>query len=228
MMIKSRQGPARVGEKSPPTDSLPIVHVVDDDDAMRKMTALLIESVGLNVTVHPSAEAFLEAYEPDRTGCLVLDVRMPGMSGLALQRELAAQRIRIPIIIITGHGDVPMAVETMRMGAVDFIEKPFREEQLLERIHQAIAQDAVDRRKHAKRADVLTRLALLTQREREVLDRVVVGRANKQIAAELGVGRKAIEAHRSRVMKKMQVHSGPELVHLIYNSGALPVDTPRR
>lgn len=212
-------GAAKTGEDSSLADAAPVVHIVDDDDALRRMTGRLIESVGLEAQTHASAEAFLEAYDPGRPGCVVLDVRMRGMSGLELQRELAARHIRVPIIMLSGHGDVPMAVEAMRMGAVDFIEKPFREQRLLDRVHEAIARDARDRRDEAARAEVRGRLALLSEREREVLDRVVVGRANRQIAAELGVGGKAIEACRSRIMKKMQVHNTAELVHLVCTSG---------
>ncbi len=203
-------------------DSSPTVFVVDDDPAIREMVTLLMKSVGFNqVEGHPSAEAFLEAYDPARPGCLVLDVRLPGMSGLDLQETLAARSIHIPIIVITGYGDIPIAVHAMKGGAVDFIEKPFREQKLLDGVRQAIALDAQDRRDEAQRADVVARLDLLTEREREVLDLVVVGRASKQIAAELGVGCKAIEAHRSRTMKKMRVRSTAELVHLICTSGVL-------
>ncbi len=207
--------PVKSGEISALEKPLPVVHVVDDDDALRKMMAMLLESVGVEAVTHPSAEAFLESYDPSRPACLVLDVRMRGMSGLELQRELAARGARIPTIVLTGHGDVPMAVEAMRMGAVDFIEKPFREQRLLHCIRQALAQDRRQRREQAERAEILVRLGLLTDREREVLDRITAGQADRQIAAELGMSLKAIAANRTRIMKKMQVRSTAELVRTV-------------
>lgn len=193
----------------------PTVFVVDDDAAARNMVSRLIASVGLSTEAYGSAEEFLAAYEASRPGCLVLDVRMSGMSGLELQDKLAANRMEIPIVFVTGHGDVSMAVECLQAGAVHFIEKPFREQVLLEAIRKALEQDAKRREEEAVRAQIRRRLAILTEREREVLKLVVAGRANKEMAAELGISIKAIEAHRARIMNKMHVHGAVELVQLL-------------
>jgi len=192
----------------------PTVFVVDDDPAIRESLRWLIESVGLNVKVFATAHEFLEGYDPSSAGCLVLDVRMPGMSGLDLQNELAARKINIPILIITGHAEVPVAVRAMKAGALDFIEKPFSDQLLLDRIRRAIEKDTEFRRTHSQQAEVAARLALLTPREREVMDLVIAGKANKVIASELGLSPKTIEVHRAHVMKKMQVESLADLVRL--------------
>ena len=192
----------------------PTVFVVDDDDAVRKTLQLLMQSVSLKVETYPSAEEFLAAYTPERAGCLVLDVRMRGMSGPTLQEHLNKQGAQIPIIIITGHGDVPMAVEAMRKGALDFIEKPFREQVLLERVRSALARDARHRHQAAERAVIEERIKLLTPREREVMELVVEGKSTKQIAAQFEVSNQAVDAHRARIMKKMQTDSVAELVRL--------------
>jgi two-component system, LuxR family, response regulator FixJ len=191
------------------------VYIVDDDQAMRKSLHWLIESVGLNVETFPSARRFLESYRPGRPGCLVLDMRMPGISGLDLQEKLAEQQINLPVIIITGHGDVPMAVRAMKAGAIDFIEKPFNDQVLLDRIQSALEQDAELRSSQALRAEVAARLALLTPREREVMDMVVEGKPNKVIAAQLGVSAKTVEAHRAKVMEKMQARALADLIRMI-------------
>jgi two-component system, LuxR family, response regulator FixJ len=198
----------------------PTVFVVDDDDGVRRGLSLLLSSVGLRVETFPGAQEFLQAFDPERTGCLVLDVRMPGMSGLELQERLKADHSDIPIIILTGHGDVQMAVRAVQAGAVDFIEKPFREQMLLDRIQQAMAQDAENRAQHARLAVSRDRLARLTQREREVLRLVVAGRHNKTIAEELGVTVKTIEFHRSKIMEKTKAVSVAELVRLVLETRA--------
>ncbi|MBN2563755.1 MAG: response regulator transcription factor [Phycisphaerae bacterium] len=190
------------------------VFVVDDDPGVRKGLSMLIKSVGLNVEAYPGAQAFLDACEPTRPGCLVLDVRMPGMSGLELQEKLAAQQITLPVIILTGHADVPMAVRAMQAGAIDFIEKPFREQVLLDRIQQAIEQDRAKRREQVERIGIKARLDRLTPREREVLDLVVAGKHNKATAAELGVSPKTVEFHRSRIMDKLKANSVADLVRM--------------
>lgn len=192
----------------------PTVFVVDDDDALRESLQWLIKPMGVNVECYGTAKAFLEAYDSSRPGCLVLDVRMPGLGGLDLQEQLTARGIVLPVIIITGHGEVPMAVRAMKSGAIDFLEKPFSDQVLLDRIRDAIAQDTRKRREQARRAEVMARLALLTRREREVMEMVVVGMANKQIAAALHISQKTVEAHRARVMDKMQADSVAELVRL--------------
>lgn len=199
----------------------PTVFLVDDDEATRKMVSRLIESVGLRVEAHASAEEFLAAYNPTRPGCLVLDVRMPGISGLELQSRLNANRIRIPIVFVSGHGDIAMAVQCLQDGAVHFIEKPFREQVLLDAIRRALKQDADCRELAARQTEVQRRLAELTDREHEVLQRVVEGKANKEIAAELGLSIKAVEAHRSRLLKKMGTHRSSELICLLAKCNAL-------
>jgi RNA polymerase sigma factor (sigma-70 family) len=190
------------------------VFVVDDDQAMRNSLKWLIESVAMQVETFDSADAFIRSYYPGRSGCLLLDVRMPGMSGLELQEYLAQQRISIPVIIITGHGDVPMAIRAMKAGAVDFIEKPFNDELLLESIRHALQKDEQQRDQQKQRAEIAERLARLTPREHEVMAMVTGGKANKEIAAGLGVSAKTVEAHRARVMEKMEAHSLAELVRM--------------
>lgn len=190
------------------------VFVVDDDQAMRNSLQWLIESVGTKVECFSSAEEFLKSYYPGRAGCLLLDVRMPGMSGLELQEYLLANDIRIPVIIITGHGDVPMAVRSMKGGAVDFIEKPFNDELLLEAIRNALNVDEDQRDRQYELAVLAERLAQLTPREHEVMDMVTVGKSNKEIANMLGVSAKTVEAHRARVMEKMEARSLADLVRM--------------
>lgn len=190
------------------------VFVVDDDQAMRSSLKWLIESVGMSVEIYDSADAFIRNYYPGRAGCLLLDVRMPGMSGLELQEHFLDHQIKIPIIIITGHGDVPMAVRAMKAGAVDFIEKPFNDELLLESIRNALQLDVEQRNMQTERAEIATRLAHLTPREHEVMDMVTDGRSNKEIAVTLGVSAKTVEAHRARVMEKMKAASLADLVKM--------------
>ena len=197
----------------------PTVFVVDDDAAVRESLCWLVESAGLNAESYATAQAFLEAYDPRQPGCLVLDVRMPGLSGLDLQEQLAAQGIMLPVIIITGHGEVPMAVRAMKGGAIDFIEKPFSDQLLLDRAREAIAQDAQNRVEQARRAEVAARLALLTPREREVMEMVVSGKANKQVGASLGISQKTVEAHRAQVMRKTRADSLAKLVQLAGTPG---------
>ena len=183
------------------------VFVVDDDQAMRSSLKWLIESVGMSVETYSSADEFIREYYPGRAGCLLLDIRMPGMSGLEVQEHFVQHQIKIPIIIITGHGDVPMAVRAMKAGAVDFIEKPFNDELLLESIRNALLLDVEQRSTQSGRAEIATRLAHLTPREHEVMEMVTDGRSNKEIAVTLGVSAKTVEAHRARVMEKMQADS---------------------
>jgi FixJ family two-component response regulator len=181
---------------------------------MRSSLRWLIESVGLAVRTCSSAQEFLRTYQPSDPGCLVLDVRMPGMSGLDLQAELAARRIHIPILIITGYAEVPLAVRAMKAGAFDFIEKPFSDQTLLDRIRAAVAHDEGGRRRRAARADVERRLRLLTARERDVLNRVVTGKSNKVIAADLELSTKTVEVHRAHVMEKLKADSLADLIRL--------------
>ena len=197
----------------------PIVFVVDDDQAFRSSLKWLIESVGLQVEAYASADEFMRSYYPGRAGCLLLDVRMPGMSGLELQEYFARNDIHIPIIIITGHGDVPMAVRAMKAGAIDFIDKPFNDELLLESIRNALTVDQQQRELQSRRAEIAARLDHLTPREHEVMEMVTEGRSNKEIAMDLGVSAKTVEAHRARVMEKMGAGSLAELVRMVMAAG---------
>lgn len=190
------------------------VFVVDDDADVRKMILGLVESIGLRAECFPSADDFLKAYHSRRPGCLVTDVRLPGMSGLELQESLAHQSSMLPVIVITGHADVPLAVRAMKSHAVDLLEKPFNTQELLDRIQHALRLDAERRREQAATAGIAARVATLTPREREVMDLVVRGLANKQVAYQLGVSEKTVETHRSRVMKKLSVSSVADLVRL--------------
>ena len=199
--------------KDPTSTLTPIVYIVDDDPAMRSSLRWLIESVGLTVRTCASAQEFLRTYQGD-PGCLVLDVRMPGMSGLDLQAELAARRIEIPVLIVTGYAEVALAVRAMKGGAFDFIEKPFSDQALLDRIRAAVALDEESRRHRAARQEVAARLRLLTARERDVLTRVVTGKSNKVIAAELQLSTKTDEVHRSHVMEKLKADSLADLIRL--------------
>ena len=191
------------------------VFVVDDDQEVRDALQLLMESVGLNVEAFESAQSYLDQFDPERPGCLVLDVRMPGMSGLDLQARLAAERLHPPVIVITGHGDVPMAVRAVQAGAVDFIEKPFNDQALLDGVHRAIEQDAEQRGVASRLADIEARYQRLTPREREVLGQVVAGKRNKVIAADLGVSQSTVEAHRARVMEKMEATTLSDLMRMM-------------
>ncbi len=193
----------------------PTVFVVDDDQAMRTSLQWLIESTGLPVKTYASADEFLADYYPGRAGCLLLDVRMPGMSGLELQAHLAREGLGIPVILITGHGDIAMAVRAMKAGAIDFIEKPFHDEDLLRSIRQALDYDRYLRTERLARAEITRRLSLLTPREYEVMLMVTDGKSNKEIAMLLGVSTKTVEVHRARVMAKMQAESLAELVRMV-------------
>lgn len=191
-----------------------IVYVVDDDAAILKSLGLLLRSEGYTVRTCASAQEFLSAYDPEHPGCVVLDVRMPGMGGLELQSELEARGISVPVIIMTGHGDVPMAVRAMRAGARDFIEKPFTNERLLERVREALQASASRFDELSRHAQVRGRLDQLSRREQEVLDHLVSGKLNKQIAAELGISVRTVEAHRARIMDKLEVRTLSGLVRL--------------
>ena len=193
----------------------PTVHVVDDDEAMRDSLTWLLEGEGYRVVCYPSAEHFLQARSDEMRGCLVLDVRMPQMSGLELHERLDALGSQLPIIFVTGHGDVPMAVSALQRGACDFIEKPFHDEDLLSRIRRALDLDAELAARRERDHAIVHRLAQLTQREREVMDLVVAGKLNKQIADELDISMKTVEAHRARVMEKMGVRTLAELVKAV-------------
>lgn len=204
----------------------PTVYVVDDDEAVRNALRSLLDSVRLPVATYASAQEFLDAYDPARGGCLVVDLRMPGISGLELQERLVARGVTLPVIIITGHAEVATAVRAMKAGAVDFFEKPFSQQDLLDRIQHALARDARQRAEQAQRADVLQRLDRLTPREQAVLRRVVEGKANKVIAGELGISIKTVEAFRSKLMEKMEARSLAELVRLVLTAQWSPLAPP--
>ena len=198
----------------------PRVYIVDDDEAMRDSLKWLLESRGLKVELYPSGEAFLGAFGDDFCGCLVLDVRMPGMSGMDLYARLQARASALPVIFITGHGDVPMAVSALKKGAADFIEKPFNDQDMLRLIESCLKQDRAAAARRAEKASLAQNLESLTQREREVLELIVAGKLNKQIADELSISIKTVEVHRSRVMEKMGANSVAELVQLVLKSRA--------
>lgn len=193
----------------------PTVFIVDDDDAVRDSLEDLVDSVGLKAEIFASAQEFLAAYDPLRAGCLVLDIRMPGMSGLELQEKLGERQAVLPIIFITGHGDIPMAVEAMRRGAVDFIQKPFRDQDLLDRINSALAQGVGRREDMQEQRAIEERIHSLTRRERQVMEMVVEGKANKVIAIDLGLSQRTVEVHRANVMEKMRTKTLADLVRMV-------------
>jgi FixJ family two-component response regulator len=193
----------------------PVVFIVDDDEAVRSSLRLLLKSVGLVPSALGSAREFLDKYDPAQPGCLVLDVRMPEMSGLELQEQLNLKGAVLPVIFITGHGDVPMAVEAMQAGACDFLQKPFRDQDLIDRIQRALDKDRTNRAALNERTLIRERLQSLTPREREVLGMVTSGKANKVMAADLGVSQRTVEIHRARVMEKMSAASLAQLVRMV-------------
>ena len=192
----------------------PIVFVIDDDPSMRAALEDLISSVGLQPRLFASPQEFLEGPRLDTPGCLVLDVRLPGMSGLTFQKELERVGITLPIIFITGHGDIPMSVRAMKAGAVEFLTKPFNDQEMLDAIHAAIERDRQGRRQAVVVAELRERYTTLTERERQIMTLVVIGRANKQIAAELNLSEMTVKVHRGQAMRKMQAESLPELVRM--------------
>lgn len=205
--------PARPGDRAR-GPAAPVVHVVDDEAAVRDALAMLLRSVGLACALYPSAQQFLSDYRPGAPGCLLLDVRLPGLSGLELQERLGHSGFALPIIVMTGHGDVQMAVRAMRAGALDFIEKPFHDQTLLDRVHEAIERSAQLQDGASERAQLQRRHASLTEREREVMQRVVDGLPNKLIADELGLSIRTVETHRAHIMEKMQAKSLSHLVRM--------------
>ena len=192
----------------------PIVFVVDDDASMREAVQDLIASVGLQARGFASPREFLEAVRPDAPACLILDVRLPGSSGLNFQQELARAGVNIPVIFITGHGDIPMSVRAIKAGAVEFLTKPFRDQELLDAINAGIERNREQRREAAVMDDLRQRYAALTPRERETMSLVILGRMNKQIAGELGVSEVTVKVHRGQIMRKMRAKSLPELVRM--------------
>ncbi|HWZ24017.1 MAG TPA: response regulator transcription factor [Verrucomicrobiae bacterium] len=196
------------------TERQPIVYVIDDDASIRETLSSLIRSVGLRVQLFGSGKEFLESSRPDTESCLILDIRLRGMSGLDFQRKLGDSGIAIPIIFITGHGDIRMSVRAMKAGAIEFLTKPFRDQELLDAIHVALEKDGENRQRSAEVAQLESRLASLTPRERQVLPLVVSGLPNKLIAAELRISEAVTKVHRSQLMRKMRADSLPDLVRL--------------
>lgn len=192
-----------------------LVYIVDDDEAVRDSTSMLMQSVGLAVETYPRADAFLSAYRDDVIACLVLDVRMPGMSGTELQSVLKERGIDVPIIFITGHGDVPMAVNALQAGAVDFLQKPFRQQELLDRVNAVLDEEAALRTSLADRASIQQELESLTPREQDVMRYLMDGEANKVIAIELGISERTVEIHRARVFEKLGVRNVARLVRKV-------------
>jgi FixJ family two-component response regulator len=211
-----------IAKKTPPT-----VFVVDDDESVRSSLKFLLRSASLESRAFGSAQEFLETYDPAQPGCIVLDVRMPGMSGLELQQELNLRGAIIPVIFITGHGDVPMVVEAMQHGAHDFLQKPFKDEDLIERVRRALARDAKTRTALEEHRSIRARLHSLTPREREVLALMAQGKPNKIMAHELGVSQRTIEIHRARVMEKSGASSLAELVRMVMDVEPELAPTPQ-
>jgi FixJ family two-component response regulator len=197
------------------TTDEPTVFIVDDEPDLRAALGLLIKSIGLKVEVFESAQQFWDAFDPARSGCLVLDVRMPGMSGLELQAKLGGIDYHLPIIMISGHGEIPTAVRAIKSGAVDFIQKPFSDQLLLDRVQQAIQLDREQRSAHRQRVEVKLRYDSLTPRERDVMREVVAGKINKVIASDLNVSTRTVEIHRARVMEKMAADSLSALMRMV-------------
>jgi RNA polymerase sigma factor (sigma-70 family) len=200
----------------------PTVFLVDDEASVLKALSRLLRSTGLNVETFGSPQEFLQRHDPQAHGCLVLDVAMPGLNGLDLQRALAAKGTELPIIFLTGRGDIPMSVQAMKQGAVDFLTKPTNDEDLLAAIRAGIDKDRANRQSAVERSKIQQQLARLTPREREVLHHIIAGKLNKQVAADLGIVEKTIKVHRARVMKKMNVRSLAELVRAAENAGIKP------
>jgi len=198
----------------------PTVFIVDDDEAVLDSIAELVSSVGLRAATFRSARQFRDIFDPEQPGCLVLDVRMAHMSGPALQEELNAIGGRIPIIFISGHGDIPLAIKTIKAGAVDFVQKPYREQQLLDSINEALGRDAAARQTTTIHDGFAERLATLTEREREVVEHVVKGLSSKSIAKALNISYRTVELHRSNVLSKLGIHSVAELIHLVAGRSA--------
>ena len=206
------------------TDTEPTVFLVDDDHAVRDALELLLDAASFKTASFENARAFLDAYTHNQAGCLVLDIRMPDMSGMELQDALAARGISLPIIFLTGHGNVPMSARAFRSGAIDFMEKPFDESALLERIREAIQLDLSNRETTARRNNARVRLTTLTQREQQVMLLVVAGKVNKEIATELNLSHRTVEIHRGRVMEKTGASSLTRLIELAVASGLYQLD----
>ncbi len=196
----------------------PTVHIVDDDEAICQSLSFLIEDVGLNARTYGTARDFLEAYDPAQSGCLVVDVRMPGMGGLELLWKLSEQGTNLPAVVITGHGDVPMAVDAMKCGAVDFIEKPFRDQDLLDAVQKAVEMDARARCQRERKGEIEAKASLLTTRQQEIMNLLAKGKNSKAVAYELGINQKTVDFHRANILEKMETDSVVELALLTHEA----------
>ncbi len=203
-----------------------LVHVIDDDEAMRESLVFLLHTAQIEAEAFPSAPAFLKSLPDARLSCVITDIRMPEMSGLDLLRRLREMKIEVPVIVITGHGDVPLAVEAMKFGAIDFLEKPFDDEVLLASVRAALERQQGEAKRQAERADIESRISALSNRERDVLGGLVAGRANKQIAYDLGISPRTVEIYRANLMDKMRAASLSELVRMALIAGILAGDSP--
>jgi len=210
--------------RSPTTELTPTVFVIDDDASVRKSLSRLLRSLGFEVETYASAELFLKRYPYDGVGCIILDIRMPGLDGIGLQDQLSKADYNMPIIFITGHGDIPMSVRAMKKGAVDFLPKPFDDEELLQAVKKAIEKDIQAREERGEVRQVLERLRLLTAREYEILPYITAGMLNKQIAYKLGIAEKTIKNHRGKIMEKLHVSSVADLVRLAEKAGIKPAN----
>lgn len=219
---RTRYVPARVERPEAESGDNSIVYIVDDDPSMREAVKSLLSSVGLSVQTFETPQEFLGARRPDRPSCLVLDVRLPGLSGLDLQRAVAGVMPPVQIVFITAHADIPMSVQAMKAGAVEFLTKPFRDQQLIDAVQQAIARDRATRQELAERTALRQRFESLSPREHEVMTRVVTGLLNKQIAAELGTSEATVKAHRAQLMHKMEAESLAHLVRMAERLDLLP------
>jgi len=214
MALFNTNNGTRMSKTTNDKPAMPTVYVLDDDDGMRRALDTLLSTVGYKTAVYARPSDFFAQFKPDAAGCLVLDIRMPEMSGLEVQQQLNRMGSTLPVIFITGHGDVPMAVQAMKEGAFEFIQKPFRDQELLDRINHALKQDADHRGTAARRSEIQQRLESLTPREKEVMNLIVEGNANKVIAIDLGLSERTVEIHRAKVMEKMGARSVAHLVKL--------------
>lgn len=199
-------------------DKCGTIFIVDDDDAVRKSLSVLVETVGLNAKTFSNAQDFLNSYDPNVHGCLILDVRMPGMSGLELHSKMISMKCDIPTIIMTGYGDIPMAVRAVKNGVIDFIEKPFRDQTLLDSIYAALEADLKIKAKRSEKGAVDAKITNLSTREKEVINLLINGKSNKEIASELNISQKTVDFHRHNILQKMGVDSLVELVHMIHKA----------